>query len=140
MSVKQEPKDCIQKIGEFGAAIKEKECDNVASEKFRLIKELPFLSVYSNGEIEVKLRRLEGPDGPVDIDAFSVRPGGPSYDIVLTKDGYSVTAEPGFPMRSMRPKRIDKAVARLQEAKNGIRSIENLLRELFPDTPIADRP
>lgn len=108
--------------------------------KFQLVSEKPKVSTYSNGVIDVKLRRLEGPDGPVDIDAFSVRLAGPAYNITLTKDGYSVTAEPRFPMRSMRPKRIDKAVDQLQEAKMGIAAIEDLLRELFPDTPIADRP
>lgn len=108
--------------------------------RFRLVSEKPFASTYSNDVIELKLRRIEGPDGPVDIDAFSIRPGGPSYTVTLTKDGYSVTAEPAFPMKSMRPKRIDKAVDQLQEAKTGILSIEDLLRELFPDTPIANRP
>ena len=65
--------------------------------------------------------------------------GGPTYDIAVTPDGYSVTADIRFPMRSLRPKRVDKAIEQLQEIKEGIQDIEDLLRTLFPDTPIADR-
>jgi hypothetical protein len=58
------------------------------------------------GRGEVKLRRIEGPDGPVDIDGSAVRMRGPVYHIAVTGDGYSVTVDPGFPMIAPRPKRI----------------------------------
>ena len=109
-------------------------------EKFKLVEEKPFLNVYSNGIVEVNLRRLEGDQGPVDIDVFTLKFGRPTYDVAVTPDGYSVTADIRFPMQSLRPKRIDNVIEQLQDAKAGIQDIEDLLRTLFPDTPIADRP
>ncbi len=108
--------------------------------KFKLVEEKSFLSVYSNGKVEVRLRRIQGDQGFVDIDVFTLKFGEPTYDVALTSDGYSVTTDIRFPMRSLRPKRIDKAIGLLQDAKAGIQDIEDLLRMLFPDTPIADRP
>ena len=108
--------------------------------KFELVKDRPYLKTYSDGDIRINLRRVDGLDGPVDIDISTLKAGGPEYHVAVTEDGYSVTVDPGFPMSALRPKRIDAAIQRLLDAKAGIAAIEDLLRELFPDTPVADRP
>ena len=110
--------------------------------RFKLVEDGKWLRTYSDGEIEIKVRDMG--DGwrveDVEIDVKSLKPGGPSYNVVMTPAGFNVTGQPGFPMRFMRPARIDMAIVQLQGMNLAIGNLEGFLREIFPGAPIADYP
>lgn len=139
----------VQKETDNPGAATKRPCDMLAQKgldipraspaRFRLVRERPWLQVYSDDKIEIKLRDM-GENWDIKdllIDVKSLEPCGPSYHVVSTGAGFLITAEPGLPTMFMRPNSIRKVIDQLEGSIQTISNLEDFLRSKYPDVPIA---